>query len=61
MNEQQEQSVTLKKRLPVHIGYWTAWVEADGRVKFMDDPYGLDRAQARLMAPGSASSTTRAE
>jgi len=61
MSARQEQSVTLKKVLPVHIGYWTAWVGADGQVGFTEDPYGLDRAQARLMAPGAASSATRAE
>jgi murein L,D-transpeptidase YcbB/YkuD len=61
MNAQQEQSVTLKKPLPVHIGYWTAWVEADGQVKFTEDPYGLDRAQARLMTPAAVPTATRAE
>lgn len=55
MSARQEQSVTLKKTLPVHIGYWTAWVGADGQVAFTEDPYGLDQAQARLMAPGTAS------
>jgi murein L,D-transpeptidase YcbB/YkuD len=61
MNAQQEQSVTLKKPLPVHIGYWTAWVEPDGQVKFTEDPYGFDRAQARLITPVAAPSATRAE
>ena len=42
MNARSEQSVTLKKKLPVHIGYWTAWVEPDGTVRFTDDPYKLD-------------------
>jgi murein L,D-transpeptidase YcbB/YkuD len=46
MNRKEEQSVTLKEPIPVHIGYWTAWVNADGSVTFVDDPYGLDRKQA---------------
>jgi L,D-transpeptidase YcbB len=46
MNRRSEQAVTLKNRLPVHITYFTAWVEPDGTVKFLDDPYGLDRKQA---------------
>ena len=46
MHAKEEQSVTLKEPLPVHIGYWTAWVEEDGRVTFTDDPYGLDRKHA---------------
>jgi murein L,D-transpeptidase YcbB/YkuD len=45
MRSGQEQSVTLKQKLPVHIGYWTAWVEPDGNVKFTDDPYKLDPIQ----------------
>jgi murein L,D-transpeptidase YcbB/YkuD len=49
MNANQEQTVTLKKRLPVHIGYWTAWVESDGKtVTYTDDPYGIDAKHARL-------------
>ena len=45
MQARQEQSVTLKTKLPVHIGYWTAWVEPDGTLMFTDDPYQLDRRQ----------------
>jgi len=45
MQARQEQGVTLKTTLPVHIGYWTAWVEPDGSVRFTDDPYRLDQRQ----------------
>lgn len=45
MHAKREQTAKLAKPLPVHIGYWTAWVEEDGDVTFTDDPYGLDRAQ----------------
>jgi murein L,D-transpeptidase YcbB/YkuD len=48
MNSHSEQAVTLKTKLPVHIGYWTAWVEGDGSVTFLGDPYGIDQAQARM-------------
>ena len=49
MNANQEQTVTLKERLPVHIGYWTAWVEPDGKtVTYTDDPYGIDPKHAEL-------------
>ena len=45
-----EQAVTLKKKLPVHIGYWTAWVLPDGGVTYTQDPYGYDKVHARLRA-----------
>ena len=51
MNANREQTVTLKNKLPVHIGYWTAWVGEDGRtVTFTDDPYDIDPKHARLRA-----------
>ena len=43
-----ERGVKLTEPLPVHIGYWTAWVEPDGTVTFSDDPYGLDKVHERL-------------
>lgn len=50
MHQPREQAVTLKRKLPVHIGYWTAWVNSDGNVIYTDDPYGIDTAHARLRA-----------
>ena len=49
MNAGREQSVKLTNAIPVHIGYWTAWVRPDGAVQFTDDPYKIDEAQARVM------------
>lgn len=46
MNRRSEQAVTLKNRLPVHITYFTVWVQQDGTVAYLDDPYGLDAKQA---------------
>jgi murein L,D-transpeptidase YcbB/YkuD len=54
MNARQERAVTLKEKLPVHIGYWTAWVERDGSVTFTEDPYGIDKSHARVRARGRA-------
>jgi murein L,D-transpeptidase YcbB/YkuD len=48
MGAEREQAITLKNRLPVHIGYWTAWVDADGSVIYTDDPYEIDPAHARI-------------
>jgi murein L,D-transpeptidase YcbB/YkuD len=49
--------VSLGKPLPVHILYWTAWVDEEGRLQFRDDIYlrdlDLDRALNRRRAePG---------
>jgi murein L,D-transpeptidase YcbB/YkuD len=43
-----EEHVRLTRPLPVHIGYWTAWINSDGSVTFTDDPYRLDDAHARI-------------
>jgi len=45
MNAGQERAVALKEHLPVHIGYFTAWVNPDGSVTYTDDPYELDERQ----------------
>jgi murein L,D-transpeptidase YcbB/YkuD len=49
MNAGHEQHVKLKQPLPVHIGYWTAWVEPDGSVTYTDDPYHIDEGHARVL------------
>ena len=46
----QEQAVKIQKRLPVHIVYWTAWVDEGGTVQIADDVYGRDRSQAAVLA-----------
>jgi murein L,D-transpeptidase YcbB/YkuD len=46
MQRKAEQTVHLEEPLPVHIGYWTAWVNEDGTITVFDDPYGLDARQA---------------
>jgi murein L,D-transpeptidase YcbB/YkuD len=49
MEARRERRVMLTDPIPVHIGYWTAWVEPDGTtVTFTDDPYGIDATHARL-------------
>ena len=50
MNAGEEHAVPLKEHLPVHIGYFTAWVNPDGSVAYTDDPYNLDQDQSRLLA-----------
>lgn len=37
------QIVRLPESIPVHLLYWTAWVDSDGTVHFHDDIYGRDK------------------
>jgi murein L,D-transpeptidase YcbB/YkuD len=40
--------VKLPSKIPVHIVYFTATVDANGGLHLYDDVYGYDRKQARL-------------
>jgi murein L,D-transpeptidase YcbB/YkuD len=42
-----EQSVSLPEPVPVHLLYWTAWVDDDGVLNFRDDIYGRDQPVLR--------------
>ena len=44
-----EQTIRLTRELPVHIEYWTAWVEDDGTVHFRPDVYGRDARLASAL------------
>ena len=39
-----EKHVKLKQKVPVHIVYFTAWVDENGGLHFQPDIYGYDRA-----------------
>ncbi len=47
MNGSKEKFISLKEKVPVYIGYFTAFVDSNGRLNFRDDVYGHD---ARLAA-----------
>lgn len=46
----EQKTITLSKPLPVHILYWTAWVEPNGAVQFRKDIYGHDEQLQRAFA-----------
>ncbi|ULQ56517.1 L,D-transpeptidase family protein [Flavihumibacter rivuli] len=49
MNAGKEKYVTVKKDINVFIGYFTAWVDRDGKLNFRDDIYGHDKRMADKM------------
>jgi len=49
MNAGKEQFYNIKEPIPVFVGYFTAWVDRDGKLNFRDDVYGHDKKmKARL-------------
>ena len=48
MNAGVEKYVKLDEMIPVHIVYFTAWVDEHGELFFLPDVYGYDAKQARL-------------
>lgn len=60
-----ERTIALPRPTPVYVGYWTAWVDAEGSVHHRRDRYGWDAELSRALAgadaafiPGSSSSQT---
>ena len=49
MNGGEEYWYTLKNKIPVYIGYFTAWVSDDGVVHFYEDIYKRDETLATLL------------
>jgi murein L,D-transpeptidase YcbB/YkuD len=45
----EEKTVRLPEPVPVHLLYWTAWVDEDGTVNFRKDIYGRDRRLERAL------------
>ena len=45
----QLQNVMLKRKVPVLLAYWTAWVDSNGVMNFRKDVYGRDAAMLSLM------------
>jgi murein L,D-transpeptidase YcbB/YkuD len=41
----EQRDIVLPAPVPVHLVYWTAWIDAAGTLQFRDDIYDLDRAR----------------
>ena len=56
MRSGREQFVTLPAKIPVTIAYFTAWVDAEGAVRFAPDVYRHDLFHDKVLpAPRSTS------
>jgi murein L,D-transpeptidase YcbB/YkuD len=49
MNSGVESWYTLKNKIPVYIGYFTAWADNEGVIHFYDDVYERDDQLASLL------------
>ncbi|KDN55051.1 L,D-transpeptidase family protein [Flavobacterium seoulense] len=49
MHKGKETWYTLKEKIPVYIGYFTAWVDNDGTINFYNDIYKRDELLANLL------------
>lgn len=49
MHAGRETTYTLKKEIPVYIGYFTAWVDKEGQIYFFKDVYKRDDRLADLL------------
>jgi murein L,D-transpeptidase YcbB/YkuD len=44
------QVIWLSEKIPVHLSYWTAWVDENGTIHFRDDIYGMDVPREALFS-----------
>jgi murein L,D-transpeptidase YcbB/YkuD len=49
MHAGKESIYSLKEKIPVHIGYFTAWVDDLGNINFYEDVYERDDRLALLL------------
>lgn len=46
---EESQTVRLDSKVPIHIGYFTAWPDETGKIQYYDDIYGRDAAMEKAM------------
>ena len=44
--------IALKRRMPVHLMYWTAWADEHGVIQYRNDLYGIDDRIAAAIESG---------
>ena len=53
LKRRKEQTVWLPEPIPVHIQYWTAWVDDNGGLQFRNDIYGYDHLPGTQYLPAT--------
>ncbi|PXY46658.1 L,D-transpeptidase family protein [Flavobacterium hydrophilum] len=51
MNGEKETTCMLTKKIPIYIGYFTAWVNREGEINFFPDVYDRDADLGKIMFP----------
>ena len=59
MNSGNEKYVVVKETVPVYIGYFTAWVDREGKLNFRDDIYGHDKNLASHLFSNKTAGTSK--
>ncbi|RXM49407.1 murein L,D-transpeptidase [Flavobacterium sp. YO12] len=54
MSGEKETPCMLKKKIPIYIGYFTAWVTDDGEIGFYPDVYDRDKSLDKLLYSNDA-------
>ncbi|MDP5198697.1 murein L,D-transpeptidase [Flavobacterium sp. DG2-3] len=49
MSGEKETTCMLKRKIPVYIGYFTAWVQDNGEINFFPDVYSRDESLDKLL------------
>ncbi|CAK0762790.1 L,D-transpeptidase YcbB [Gammaproteobacteria bacterium] len=57
LDSQRERIIGIPQPIPVHILYWTAWVDEEGNVQFRKDVYGRDKLLDATRGAGSSVSS----
>ncbi len=57
LEEEKTRLIRVRKPIPVHVLYWTAWLGDDGRMEFREDIYSRDAALVRALEERAGTAT----